>query len=98
MDIEVSTHDKMIVDKINDICTVSVKKFEDAVMGEDLLGMMKLHYEELITHIDDLIDELESTEAKAELIFYTADLRIQIDEVFVAVKAVLDHRAEKNAQ
>lgn len=98
MDIEVSTHDKMIVDKINDICAVSTKKFEDAVLGEDLLGMMKLYYEELIAHAEDLIDELESTEAKAELIFYTANLRIELDDVFVAVKAVLDHHAERNAQ
>ena len=98
MDVEISAHDQIVIDKINDICTVSTKKFEDAVLGEDLLGMMKLYYEELVSHTEDLIDELESTEAKAELIFYTADLRIQIDEVFVAVKAVLDHRAERNAQ
>ncbi len=88
---EVSSHDKLVLDKVMQIANESPNNFAKALEKADVLGMMNLYYDEIIAHIEDLVDELESSEIKAALLLFLVELKASLVGPRAKAKAEFDY-------
>lgn len=89
--VQLSYHDKELLKKVTRLCDKSVVDFETAFKKADVLGIMNLYYDEIISHIDDLVDELESPEVKVEIMLYLTELKAKFAITRMKAKAMLDY-------
>ena len=86
----VSTHDELLLKKITRICCDSTIKLENAVCSANVLGLINLYYDELVSHMEDLVDELESPEIKAFVLLELVGFKTRLEETRAVTKAKLD--------
>ena len=92
MEIELTKHDSYIVEKITKLCTESTANLEKVVKSGEPIDLVELFYREWVSHIEDLVDELESAEAKATVALYVAEMKVDLDETLVGLKAIDAYR------
>lgn len=87
---DISAHDELLVKKITNLCFDSKTRFESAVCSSNLFEMITLYYEGLISHMEDLVDELESPELKAGVLLYLIEFKACFAKTRSEAKARLD--------
>lgn len=92
----VSYHDKELLGKISSLCEDRTLKFEKALTNADGLEIVDLFYEGLISHIEDLTDEIESPEIKAEVIIFTTEFKVNLKKMSTIKKAERDFMEGKS--
>ena len=85
-----SEHDLGILGKISHITGESAVSFGKALEKADVLGIMDLYYDELISHMEDLVDELESPKTKAQILLYIIELKANLKVERARTRATLE--------
>ena len=86
MEYEISQQDAMVVEKIEDLCVNWTSAFEGAIECRDLPRDVELFYLSIISRIEDLVDQIEHPEVKADLVIETVTLKVRLDEMVVNAK------------
>lgn len=92
---KLSYHDKELLKKMTRLCDESIVDFETVLRKADVLGIVNLYFDEIISHIDDLVDELESPEVKVEIMLYLTELKAKFVIMRANAKAMLDYLERK---
>lgn len=92
----ISYHDMELLGKISSLCKDRTLEFEKTMANVDVLGVIDLFYEGLISHIEDLADEIESPEIKAEVIVLTTEVKVNLKMMHTIKKAELDFMEGKS--
>jgi hypothetical protein len=67
-------------------------KYCDAVNNFDVLGTFKIFHEEMISHLEDLVDEVSDPKMKTEMLLGLVELKNSLNEHYVAIEAVEEYR------